>query len=87
MNDDNRALLEDWTAKVLTALELSDFSPDIDAVLNLAGDAARSVVRPAAPLTTFLAGFAAGRASSAGTDADTAVREAIAAATTLCSAE
>ncbi len=87
MNDDNRAVLEDWTAKVLEALELSGFKPDIDAVLNLAGDAARSVVRPAAPLTTFLVGFAAGRNASEGADADTAVREAIAAATALCSTD
>ncbi|OOB89486.1 hypothetical protein B0T42_17110 [Rathayibacter sp. VKM Ac-2630] len=31
-----------------------------DALLALAGDAAHGIVRPAAPLTTFLAGYAAG---------------------------
>jgi len=37
---------------------------DIDVVLDLAADAAHGVMRPAAPLTTFLVGVAIGRAGS-----------------------
>jgi len=43
---------------------------DVTALLDLARVAAHGVTRPAAPLTTFLAGYAAGRAG--GTDADVA---------------
>ena len=41
---------------------------DIRSVLGLAGVVAHSVVRPAAPLTTYLVGFAAGRAAALGED-------------------
>lgn len=41
-------------------------APDADpeALLDLAGTAAHSIVRPAAPLTTFLVGYAAGLADA-----------------------
>ena len=55
--------LEDWCRALLQALELEDVEIDINEVLGLAGVAAHSIVRPAAPLTTFIAGFAAGLAS------------------------
>jgi len=45
-------------------LGLTDVDFDVDAVLDLAGDAAHGVVRPAAPVTTFLVGLAAGRAGA-----------------------
>lgn len=35
---------------------------DVDTILDLAGDAAHGVIRPAAPLTTFLVGVAVGQA-------------------------
>lgn len=73
MNEDERATLEDWTARLVIALGIGDFAPDIDGVLDLAGTAARTAVRPAAPLTTFLVGYAAGRAAASGTDPQTAV--------------
>ena len=44
--------------------------------LSLAGVAAHSVVRPAAPLTTFIAGFAAGLASGSGQAPDAASMQA-----------
>lgn len=47
----------------LTGHELTEH--DRDAILALAGVAAHSVMRPAAPLTTFLAGYAVGLRSSA----------------------
>lgn len=41
---------------------------DLEALLDLAGTAAHSIVRPAAPLTTFLVGYAAGRAGADGAE-------------------
>ena len=64
--------LEAWCGRLLTALELEGTAVDVGAVLQLASDAAHSVVRPAAPLTTFVAGFAAGMAAGSG-QADDAV--------------
>ena len=58
--------LEDWCRALLQAFELEDVEIDVNEVLGLAGLAAHSVVRPAAPLTTFIAGFAAGLASGSG---------------------
>lgn len=58
--------LEEWCRLLLRAFELEDVQVDVNEVLSLAGVAAHSVVRPAAPLTTFIAGFAAGLASGSG---------------------
>ncbi|GAA2131571.1 MULTISPECIES: DUF6457 domain-containing protein [Arthrobacter] len=62
--------LEDWCRALLQALELEGVEIDVNEVLALAGVAAHSVVRPAAPLTTFIAGFAAGLASGSGKASD-----------------
>lgn len=59
-------LLQEWTQKLLEAFEIGDLDVDIHAVLNVAGVAAHSIVRPAAPLTTFVAGLAAGLAAGSG---------------------
>jgi hypothetical protein len=66
---DDKKLLADWCAAAaaelgLTGHELAE--SDLDAILGLAGVAAHNVLRPAAPLTTFLAGYAVGMRSSAG---------------------
>lgn len=53
--------LEDWTAAVVEKLELDPHDVDRDLVLDLARDVAHGVARPAAPLTAFLVGLAAGR--------------------------
>jgi hypothetical protein len=58
------ATLERWSASLASELGLDDVEVDIDAVLALAGVAAHAVLRPAAPLTTYLVGYAAGRASA-----------------------
>lgn len=76
MNDQERATLEAWVEKLTAVLDLTEVPFEIDTVLDLAGDAARSVVRPAAPVTTFLVGYAAGRAVGAGADPAQALREA-----------
>lgn len=64
--------LEEWCRALLQAYELDDVQVDVDAILSLAGVAAHSVVRPAAPLTTFIAGFAAGLATGSGQATDAA---------------
>lgn len=61
MTDDREALLATWVDELSTALGLDEPPADIDTVLALAGRVAHGVVRPAAPLATFLAGYAAGR--------------------------
>lgn len=63
---DTDALLRAWCAELADALEMRGLEIDIDAVLGLAGVAAHSVVRPAAPLTTFIAAYAAGLAAGSG---------------------
>jgi hypothetical protein len=52
--------LTEWLDAVRQYLDL-DTPIDADAVLDLARAAAHGVARPAAPLTTFLAGYALGR--------------------------
>ncbi|MEV7660644.1 NTP transferase domain-containing protein [Paenarthrobacter sp. NPDC089316] len=64
--------LEDWCRTLLQAFELEGVDVDINEVLAVAGVAAHSVVRPAAPLTTFIAGYAAGMARGIGQASDDA---------------
>lgn len=66
---DQGALLAAWADDVGRELGLG-LTVDVEVVLDLAGDAAHGVVRPAAPLTTFLVGVAVGR----GARLDDAVR-------------
>jgi hypothetical protein len=49
--------LDDWVAGVVAELRLPG-GVDVRAVLDLARDVAHGVERPAAPLTTYLAGMA-----------------------------
>jgi hypothetical protein len=65
-------MLEDWTAALLAELDLTT-DVDVAALLDLARDAAHNVARPAAPLTTFLVGLAAGRAGATPADIQSAI--------------
>ncbi|WP_043444512.1 DUF6457 domain-containing protein [Arthrobacter sp. L77] len=83
--DDRQKLLHEWTGRLLAAFEIDGTDVDIDAVLDLAGKAAHGVVRPAAPLTTFVVGYAAGLAVGSGqADEDVAMRSALGVADALC---
>lgn len=53
-------MLATWVAELAEALEVDAAALDRDLVLDVARDAAHGVARPAAPLTTFLVGYAAG---------------------------
>jgi hypothetical protein len=54
--------LDGWVAELAEVLGLPEGSADVALLLELARDAAHTVARPAAPVTTFLIGLAAGRA-------------------------
>lgn len=73
MADDE--VLSEWLAAVRRQLQIETSGAaavDPGAVLDLAGAAAHGVVRPAAPLTTFLAGYALGLREGAGENASDA---------------
>lgn len=53
--------LDEWAAKLAVALGVDGFEVPVQLVLDLARDAAHGIARPAAPLTTFLVGYAAAR--------------------------
>jgi molybdopterin-guanine dinucleotide biosynthesis protein A len=58
------AALAEWSTRLAAELGLTGLEVDVDAVLTLAGTAAHSVMRPAAPLTTYIVGYAAGLAAA-----------------------
>lgn len=90
MNDreEDDATLEQWYHRLEDALELDGLALDINAVLGLAGRAAHAVIRPAAPLTTFVAGYAAGLAVGRGQALpDAAIMRATDVALRLCREE
>jgi hypothetical protein len=70
--------LDDWTSEACRALGLDPGVIDQSLVLDLARDAAHSVMRPAAPITAYLFGVAVGRGADA--DATAATLTSLAAA-------
>jgi len=70
-------VLADWADRVRSELGIADAPLDIQQVLGVAGVAAHAIMRPAAPITTYLAGYAAGLAAAGGADAEAAARDAL----------
>ena len=68
--------LEAWAGRLTEALGIPDLEPDIALILDLARDAAHGVARPAAPLTTFLVGYAAAKAGGSTGDIEALSRTA-----------
>ena len=68
--------LDDWTDAVVAELGVADLvdGRTRDLVLDMTKDVAHGVARPAAPLTAYLMGLAAGRAGSADEAAGYAAR-------------
>lgn len=64
--------LDNWLAAVCAALDLDPARIDTSLVLDLARDVAHGVARPAAPLSAFLVGLAAGRAGGENGDIEEA---------------
>lgn len=71
------SVLGEWSDRVRAALGIEDAPLDIHRVLGVAGVAAHAIVRPAAPISTYLAGYAAGLAAAAGTDPAAAAEQAL----------
>ena len=88
--DENEAqVLDQWTHRLAQALQILDLEVDQELLLDLARKSAGSVIHAAAPVTTFLVGYAAGLAagnSSAGSTAEStaAVTQAADVAFRLC---
>ena len=61
--------LHEWTTHLLAELGLEG-EVDEGLVLDVAREAAHNVLRPAAPLTTYLLGYAAARAGGRPEDVD-----------------
>ncbi|MGV8896522.1 MAG: DUF6457 domain-containing protein [Rhodoglobus sp.] len=72
---DTRRILDEWVKELAAGLDAAEAPVDIDQILGLAGIAAHTVIRPAAPLTTYLLGYVAGRAAG---DSPAVIDEAIA---------
>lgn len=70
------AALDEWVTALTAALGLERSEVDVSLVLDLARDSAHAVARPAAPVTTYLVGFAA--AQRGGTAVDVAAAAATA---------
>ncbi|GAA3628507.1 NTP transferase domain-containing protein [Streptomyces chitinivorans] len=68
-------VLNEWMTAAKAELGI-DLDVDTTALLDLARDAAHGVARPAAPLTTFLVGYAAARAGGGPEDVAEAARKA-----------
>jgi len=73
--DDLHLVLAEWADRVRAELDIADAPLDLDGVLGVAGVAAHAVVRPAAPVTTYFAGYAAGVAAASGADPDAAAAD------------
>ncbi|MFE9920579.1 DUF6457 domain-containing protein [Streptomyces sp. NPDC005774] len=73
-------VLDEWISAVKDELGI-DLDVDTGVLLDLARDAAHGVARPAAPLTTFLVGYAAARAGGDREAVAEAARKAVALAT------
>jgi molybdopterin-guanine dinucleotide biosynthesis protein A len=69
-------VLDEWIAAVKADLGI-DLDVDVRALLDLARDAAHGVDRPAAPLTTFLVGYAAASAGGGPQKVAEATRKAV----------
>ncbi|MFG2195084.1 DUF6457 domain-containing protein [Streptomyces sp. NPDC048639] len=70
-------VLDEWIAAVKADLGI-ELDVDTGLLLDLARDAAHGVARPAAPLTTFLVGYAAARAGGSPDEVAAAARKAAA---------
>ncbi|ADG74644.1 putative molybdopterin-guanine dinucleotide biosynthesis protein MobA [Cellulomonas flavigena DSM 20109] len=80
--------LQEWTGLVAPALGVDPglVGATQDDVLDMVRDVAHGVLRPAAPLTAYVVGLAAGRAGAEGGDVAAAVRDALAQVEALLSA-
>ncbi len=72
-------MLDDWVTKLSQEIGVTSDDIAISEILDLARDAAHAVARPAAPITTFIVGYAAGMRGGGREAIAQTVREALAA--------
>ncbi len=71
-------VLDDFQEKLRADLGLSDAPIDVAALLNMTGVVARQVVRPGAPIASYIVGMLAGAAWARGEDGQAALHDALA---------
>lgn len=69
VDDDEARILAQWSQRLAQALQILDLEVDQELLLDLARKSAVSVIHAAAPVTTFMVGYAAGRESAIGNGA------------------
>lgn len=89
VDDDEAQILDQWSQRLAQALQILDLEVDQELLLDLARKSAGSVIHAAAPVTTFMVGYAAGLEAgtgSAGPEASStaAISKAAAVAFRLC---
>lgn len=72
VNENEAQVLDRWTQRLTQALQILDLDVDQELLLDLARKSADSVIHAAAPVTTFLVGYAAGLDAGRGTQAGSA---------------
>ncbi|WAJ33688.1 DUF6457 domain-containing protein [Arthrobacter sp. FX8] len=77
MNDDEARVLDQWSHRLAQALQILDLNMDQEMLLDLARKSSENVIHAAAPVTTFLVGYAAALEAGTGSAGN---REAAAAA-------
>ena len=58
--------LDTWARDLLKALEIPDTEVNIDKVLTMSAEVAHGVVRPAAPVSSYILGYVVGVAEATG---------------------
>jgi hypothetical protein len=66
VSDDEAQVLDQWTHRLAQALQILDLQVDQEMLLDLARKSSESVIHAAAPVTTFLVGYAAGLEAGTG---------------------
>lgn len=89
VDDDEAQILDQWSQRLAQALQILDLEVDQELLLDLARKSAGTVIHAAAPVTTFMVGYAAGLEAgtgSAGSKASSAaaISKAAAVAFRLC---
>ncbi|WP_233198164.1 MULTISPECIES: DUF6457 domain-containing protein [unclassified Cryobacterium] len=87
MNRDevDEQILNQWTRRLSQALQILDLEVDNHLVLNVAAEAAHAVSPMAAPITTFMVGYAAGlAAANSAMSSQTAIARAAEVVITVC---
>ena len=65
-NEDEMQILDQWSNRLAQALQILDLDVDHELLLDLARKSAGSVTHAAAPVTTFMVGYAAGLQAGTG---------------------